>query len=228
LTICELVCRSSETIFNQEPNDRGSDDADEDSEDSSGRSQREDEVDTTDVLSKLFFVVITLFQSSRRDDRLLAHRTLSVFPRKQFLQSDLALLLGETLLRDSMDQDLLIASLGIKGLFWYSNSSELWEGYLVKWLTHPSNVIRESCLVGLLDVLTRFQNGWHPELRKTVSHHNQETSDRFWASISQIVPILEGIISTSIEEANGVDTDLEIKILREKSIEILQLCPFLR
>jgi hypothetical protein len=217
--ICELLCRSSETIFNQpaRENDEGHEIPREDSGEST-RVQQETEI--ASLMSKIFFVVCTLFQSANRERRLLAHRTLAAFPRRQFVESDLAILLGETLLRDSMDQDLLIASLGVKGLFWYTNTSDLWEGSVMKWLTHPSNVIRESCLIGLLDILTRVHYGWEPGATAKVSHQNEATADRLWTSISHIAPVLEDIISPP---ANEIEPNREIEILRERCPDLATL-----
>lgn len=193
--------------------------------DEDNESQEDTESKIPPLISKIFFVVCTLFQFSSVEHRVLAHRTIAALPRKQFVESGLGILLGETLLRESMDQNLLISSLGIKGLFWYTNTPDLWEGYLMKWLTHPSNVIRESCLVGLVDVLMRFHYGWDLDTTAKVPHDNEQTSELLWTSISHIAPIVENIISSSEEER---ETNLEIEILRDRGIQFMQLCPLLR
>lgn len=173
-------------------------------------------LDPLSGIQKIFFVVCYLLQSSSKEERVLAYRTLECFPRKEFLESELALLLGETLLRDSMDQDILIAALGIKGILIYSINIEYAAPYLKNWLTHPSYIIRESCLVGLLDFLTRYHYGWDTEYQKCLP-----PCYPLWSFFDEILPLIE-MLSFDVNEPTR-----ENEILREKSIQILEMFPLL-
>lgn len=169
-------------------------------------------------IQQVFFVVCYLLQSSVKEERLLAYRTLECFPRKEFLDSDLALLLGETLLRDSMDSDPLIASNGIKGIFMHSRNIDYSASYIKSWLCHPASIIRESCLVGLLDLMSRYHYGVELQYERKVSH---DLSKNFWASFVPFVPLIESFCFDETEN------NREVEILREKSFQILELCPLL-
>jgi hypothetical protein len=135
----------------------------------------------------------------------------------------LTILLGETLLKDSMDPDPVLASCGVKGLFFYSVSSDLWEEYLKGWLTHPSSIIREASLVGLIDAVRRSRYGWEDDVRLRQSTPDEEGERNLFARIVPVIHLVESMLLDPGEE----EGDRERRILSALSLELLELYPLL-
>lgn len=199
------------------------------------------EIDRTSILDRTFFVVCCLFQSNQRNNRILAHQTIALFPRQQFIESGLSLLLGETMLRDSMDQDIAISYYGIKGSFLYLSESDLWSSYLEKWINSNSNIILQACLIGLIDITYRSHYGWnHSDDSNEVPSNKISTNQihKVWDSIQPYIPILLSLIERNYHNFQEEDIEgkieIEIESVKEKNIitelviRLLELQPLVK
>jgi hypothetical protein len=137
------------------------------------------------------------------------------------VESELGVLLGETLLKDSMDPDPLLASCGVRGIFFYSTTLDLWQGYLKGWLQHPSNAIRESCLVGLIHVVRRHRFGWEDLEGSSPRHSEEEPETNFFAALCPVIWLVESMIC----DPESRETDPERDRLSDLSLELLELFP---
>jgi hypothetical protein len=150
------------------------------------------------------------------------------------------MLLGETLLKDSLDPNCLIACCGIKGLLWYSPVSQIdfWSEYIPRWLCHEKWSIREACLVGFEDVLRRYHYGWNYNENEALfdrTDENETSGRNLKELLTIILPILQSLAEfvdrEMVNEYDGANSEelrrREIDIVRTRAIAVLELYPLI-